>query len=98
MPDEAKSFFPKPTPPRSVVASLHPLTEAERQVLYLRLGSRCRHALVPGPFMKALFEALFQAGGEEFTRLESAFPEQSAAVRRWRTDPMFAPVHGTEPR
>jgi hypothetical protein len=98
MPDEAKSFFPKPTPPRSVVAPPHPLTEPERQVLYLRLGSRCRHALAPSPFMKALFEALFQAGGEEFTRLESAFPEQSAAVRRWRTDPMFAPLHGTEPR
>lgn len=30
--------------------------------------------------------------------LASVFPEQSAAVRRWRTDPMFAPLHGTEPR
>ena len=97
MPNEAHSIFHKPAPPaKPLVAPAHSLTEAERHVLYLRLGSRCRHAVVPGPFLKALYEAFFQASGEEFARLESAFPELAAAVRRWRTDPMFAPVHGTE--
>ena len=98
MPDDARSIFHKPDHPKVVVAPAHPLTEAERHVLYLRLGARCRHSVVPGPFHKALYEAFFQASGEEFARLASAFPEQSAAVRRWRTDPMFAPLHGTEAR
>ncbi len=97
MPNEAESMFHKPAPPaKPLVAPSHHLTEAERQVLYLRLGPRCRHSVEPGTFMKALYEGFFQASGEEFARLESAFPEQAAAVRRWRTDPMFAPVHGTE--
>ncbi|MBI2155123.1 MAG: hypothetical protein HYV92_04830 [Candidatus Rokubacteria bacterium] len=97
MPDEAHSTFHKPSPPgKPLVAPAPHITDAERQVLYLRVGSRCRHSLAPSPFMKALYEAFFQASGEEFARLESAFPEQAVAVRRWRTDPMFAPVHGTE--
>ena len=98
MPDDARSSFHKPDPPKGVVEPAHPLTEAERHVLSLRLGVRCRHSVAPSPFQKALYEAFFQASGEEFARLASVFPEQSAAVRRWRTDPMFAPLHGTEPR
>ena len=53
--------------------------------------------MAPSPFQKALYEAFFQASGEEFARLATVFSEQSAAVRRWRTDPLFAPLHGTEP-
>ena len=98
MPDDVRSLFHKPDHPKVVVAPAHPLTEAERHVLYLRLGARCRHSVTPSPFQKALYEAFFQASGEEFVRLASVFPEQSAAVRRWRTDPIFAPVHGTEAR
>ncbi len=98
MPDDARAIFHRPDRPRAVIAPPHPLTEAERHVLFLRLGPRCRHSMAPSPFQKALFEALFQAGGEEFARLARAFPDQSAAVRRWRSDPMFAPLHGTEGR
>ncbi len=96
LPSDTESLFRKPDPPRSVVAPLPQLTEAERQVLYLRLGSRCRHALEPSPFLKGLYEAFFQADHQDFARLESVFPEQAAAIRRWRTDPMFASVHGAE--
>lgn len=98
IPDEARAMFRKPPHPTPVVTPAHYLTEAERQVLYLRLGSRCRHSVAPDPFSKALFDALFQAGGDDFARLATVFPDHSAAVRRWRSDPLFAPVHGTETR
>jgi len=98
MPDDVRSLFHKPDHPKVVVAPAHPLTEAERHVLYLRLGARCRHSVAPSPFQKALYEAFFQASGEEFARLATVFPEQSAAVRHWRTDPLFGSLHATEPR
>src|SRR3989337_1306430 len=98
MPADVRSLFHKPDHLKGVVAPAHPLTEAERHVLYLRLGARCRHSVTPSPFQKALYEAFFQASGEEFVRLASVFPDQSAAVRPWRTDPIFAPGPGTEAR
>jgi len=98
MPDDVRSIFHRPDPPKVVVAPPQPLTAAERHVLCLRLGARCRHSVAPSPFQKALYEAFFQASGEEFARLATVFPEQSAAVRHWRTDPLFGSLHATEPR
>jgi hypothetical protein len=96
MPDEARSPFQKPTPARAAPGAASQLSRAERELLYLKVGARCRHAQPPSPFMRALLEALLQASAEEFERVESAFPEAAAAVRRWRGDPLFSPVHSSE--
>lgn len=97
IPEEARQIFRRPAPPRPLPTASH-LTEAERQLLFLRLGVRCRHAVEPDPFTRALYQALFTADSGEFARLESVFPAEATAVRRWRQDPMFAPVHATEGR
>lgn len=73
------------------------VTKAEAQVLYVRLGGvaalKCRHAIPPGSFTKALIEAIFLADAQNLEKLELGFPEHVAAAKKWWHENGFADYH-----